>query len=249
MRFSTEIIFYIIILGLGILYYIISILTDFEFIQGHFKLGIPYSMMIWGIFGLMGMNPYLSFIVGFILPMILFGLLYNLLDTPPDDLNVLLFQIARVTIPIPTENKMRGEITLHYDGGSRFLVAKGEDNLKKEIPKNTSVRIIDFIDDIAIVTSDVNTIHLPQKNHIVKNNVFKFLKYLIPSRRYSGYCMICYGSLNKSKRNLKCPVCKNIAHEGHFASWLSIKSFCPNCRTNLSYNNYNFSIMIIIYYI
>ena len=62
---NTEI--YVIILILGLTYFLLSAALNFEILLGHFSLGLPYAMVGWGIIGLLTMNEPTSFLSGFLL--------------------------------------------------------------------------------------------------------------------------------------------------------------------------------------
>ena len=43
-------------------------------------------------------------------------------------------------------------------------------------------------------------------------------------------CVVCNLPLGNEGKIVRCPLCKNIAHEEHMLEWLRRRDYCPVCR-------------------
>jgi len=53
----------------------------------------------------------------------------------------------------------------------------------------------------------------------------------------SARCIVCNLPIKKGDKTLKCPYCKNYAHEDHILEWIKIKGKCPFCGRKLERND------------
>ena len=224
--------FYFVMTGLGVAYFLIAAFTDIEVLIGKLSLGLPYSLIGWGVTGLFNTGEPYAFLIGFLFPFISISAIYYYTTSSGKLMEDLLFKQGIVTIPIKPEKK--GEIKIKRQSGYDFYVAAAE-NISKPITKGTEVKIIDVDGVVSYVSSDLDGLKRLDKRSDLYNYLFKIIQILTPRPRISGTCIVCYGGLIKSKQGIKCPFCSQVAHVDHMRDWLAIKEKCPHCRTNLDW--------------
>ncbi|MHA2092189.1 MAG: hypothetical protein ACW98K_15155 [Candidatus Kariarchaeaceae archaeon] len=225
-------VFYSVILGIGLFYFVIALFSDLEFLMGTFSLGLPYGLLGWGILGLLDSGEPFAFGIGFLFPFLAISAMYTYTTSSGKILEEFLFKEGIVTIPITPKKK--GEIKVSSRNSNEFLIATAE-NISKPIPKGENVRIIDIEGVIAQVTTDLSTIKTINRRSTLYNSIFRVIQFLAPRPSISGICMVCYAGLIRSKQGIKCPNCNQVAHKEHIRDWLLIKQTCPNCRTGLEW--------------
>lgn len=229
----VTILFYTLILIIGIIYLIVAFFTELEFLLGKLSFGIPYSLTAWGLMGLLGASDLQAFLFGFATVMLITTFLYSKLHAGGFELDKYLLQEARVTVAIPKENNRKGEIVFEADGGKKHIMAAPYDDILKPIPKNSMVRIIDVEGHIALVSTEIQ---IPKRKKATKNIKFSMIKFfntITPKNKVTGVCMICFGQMIGASDGFTCPSCLAVAHTYHISEWVKIKGFCPNCRIAL----------------
>ncbi|MCY3414867.1 MAG: hypothetical protein INQ03_24670 [Candidatus Heimdallarchaeota archaeon] len=229
--------FYWSVLGIGILYLFIAFFSDLEFLVGRFFFGLPYALLSWGILGLLGTSDLNAFLVGFLPVLIILGLLYTMLHSEGFDPQNLILHEGIVNVAIPVKDTHRGEIRVEDNGTNRFLVAKAYDPINKPIPKGSKVRIIEVEGQIALVSEEIQIPKGKSPSQRKSDGLFRFINSITPKSKVTGVCMICFGQLISSRKGFTCPSCQAVAHIFHIDEWVKIKGYCPNCRTNLSFDN------------
>ncbi|MHA2251643.1 MAG: hypothetical protein ACXAD7_14865 [Candidatus Kariarchaeaceae archaeon] len=224
--------FYIILTGLGLTYFIIAAFSDIDFLIGRFSLGLPYGLLGWGVLGFLSTEEPFGFLLGFLLPFFAIGLIYYYTTSSGKKMEELLFQEGTVNIAIAPNKK--GEVKVPHGNGFDFYVAAAE-NISKPIPKSSKVKIINIDGVVVFVTTDLTKIKKLDKRSDFYNRMFRIIQFLAPRPKISGTCMICYGGLIKSKLGIRCPYCQQVAHKQHLKEWLELKEKCPNCRTQLDW--------------
>lgn len=225
---STDI--YLIILFLGLAYFILSAFFNLEVLLGHYSLGVPYALVGWGIIGLLTMKEPTSFLLGFLVIWISISTIYLFLTSYTSSYEKYYLKPGVVTIPIKPDKF--GEIKISRDGGFDFLQAKAS-NLVKPIIKGETVRIIELEGTKAIVSIDYTEIELENTFSKWYNRMAGLIRLLTIKSKYSGVCTVCYGNVKGSRDAVKCPSCDSIAHFDHLKEWVDMKSSCPNCRSKL----------------
>lgn len=225
---NTEI--YVIILILGLAYFLLSAFFNFEILLGHYSLGVPYAMVGWGIIGLLTMNEPTSFLWGFLLIWFSISGIYLYMSSYTSTYEKYYLKPAVVTIPIKPDKT--GEIKVARGAGFDFLPAKAND-LVKPISKGESVRIIELEGTNAIVSINYKEIELENTFSNFYNRIARVVRILSIKSKYSGVCVVCYGNVKGSKDAVKCPSCDSVAHFEHLKEWINIHSNCPNCRSSL----------------
>ena len=229
----VTILFYTLVLIIGIIYLIIAFFTEFEFLLGKMSFGIPYSLTAWGLMGLFGASDLQAFLFGFLTVMLITTYLYSKLHSAGFELDKYILREARVTVAIPKESNRKGEIVFEADGGKKHIMAAPYDDIIKPIPKNSMVRIIDVRGHIALVSTEIQSHNRKTATKNLKYSVIKFFNSITPKNKVTGVCMICFGQLIGSSEGFTCPSCMAVAHTYHISEWVEIKGFCPNCRLGL----------------
>lgn len=225
---NTEI--YVIILILGLAYFLLSAILNFEILLGQFSLGLPYGTVGWGIVGLLTMNEPSSFLWGFLLIWLSISGIYLYMSSYTSTYEKYYLKPAEVTIPIKPDKT--GEIKVIRGKGFDFLPARAN-NLVKPISKGESVRIIELDGINAIVSINYKEIELENTFSKFYNRIAKVARLLAIKSKQSGICVVCYGNVKGRKNTVKCPSCDSVAHFEHLKEWVNIHSNCPNCRSRL----------------
>lgn len=53
-------------------------------------------------------------------------------------------------------------------------------------------------------------------------------------RQMPSLCTVCQGLIKRGDEVYECPSCSNLAHKDHLQKWISIKSECPMCKSEIS---------------
>lgn len=240
----VTILFYTIILIVGIIYLIVAFFTEFEFLLGKMSFGLPYSLTAWGLMGILGASDLQAFLLGFLLVFLITSYLYSKLHVTGFELDKYLLQEARVTVAIPKESNRKGEIVFEADGGMKHIMAAPYDDIIKPIPKNSMVRIIDVKGHIALVSTEIQIPKHKTTSKNIKYSMIKFFNSITPKNKVTGVCMICFGRLIGASDGFTCPSCVAVAHTYHITEWVKIKGFCPNCRIGLELKKNKIRLML-----
>lgn len=138
-----------------------------------------------------------------------------------------------VTVPIPVKSHYRGEIMVPFENTNKHVIATSFDPIIKPIPKDTKVRIIQFDDKVALVSTEMKLAHEPEFLERLERSSIKLINRITPKNKVTGICMICFAQLIGARDGWTCPACNHVAHQYHIMEWIKIKGFCPICRNSL----------------
>lgn len=223
--------FYTYIIAIAVVYYLMATLTEFDFLISPLTLGLPYGLFAWGLSGYLGTEEPAAFGLGFGFTYGVITILYIFMTSSGSIQKMYLLKDGEVTINI-FPNKF-GEIKVKNGESFDFLQAKAV-GITKPIVKGSFVKIEKFTGPTAFVTSEYESIEIDDNRGTLTKGITSFIRLLLPRPKISGVCMICYGTLTRSKEGTKCPNCDAVAHFEHIEDWLKMKKKCPNCKTTLN---------------
>ncbi len=232
MVYMIEFYYALIIAGIG--FFLLNEFADMEipFFVGFF-FGLPYALVLWGVFGILQISEPKAFVAGFLIPMGLFLLVYRALITNKEFSDLIIGNTGKISVK--TDLQTTGEVIVDTEWGRQFLLAKPSENQLKPLNKGDTVIIKDFNPPYAYVEKvDISsaTTPAPKKRKAKPTVRWVFRKLFTRKKMTDHVCDICYGKIPVGNLEF-CPFCGSSFHKDHFDAWVSARGSCPVCRSEI----------------